>query len=465
MAYGKTLYGLFILSTSLATSLTFLDFGAGKSMIKYTAEYMVDKDKNKFQSSLNTAISINLVSLIFVSIICMIIVANVSSFFKIEASNVENARTLFLIAILSTLFTFLDFIPSNILQGAGIFHERNMYQTIIIIFNIALIFWVIYSKPSIVLFGWANVFLYGLNYFIDFFLVRVKGILKGISLKIIINKKLFKQSSFSYTKDIFLLALVGFFSTQADKFIIGSVISVSAVTIYTVITRPFFLLKSLSANVYSVLQPQIIRIKSTNGDLSRFIIRISVIIFGTYLFVLAGFIVTGKEFFEVWLKTSEYNEYFSWAVLAVFNWSLTGFFGIIYRTMFVTGDTRKILGIDSYAALLNGVLSVVLTYLLGFQGVIIGTTVQMLIICVFLFKTGNFLYGIKINQILNKNLAFFISMIFLLLSLSGYLSQWTFKSSLSIIAIEIVPLLIAFIFFLYRENFLYSFNFLSKKKS
>lgn len=450
--YGKAIYGLFVLSTSLATSLTFLDFGAGKSLIKYTAEYLYDKDKLKYQSSVNTAIALNIVSMMAVLTICTIILLKVDTFFRIDAKDVAEARILFLIAIFSTLFVFLDFIPANILQGAGIFHEKNVYQIIIIILNVIMIAWVYFFKPSITAFGITSMLLYAFTYFIDFYLVRKNGLLKNIRLKIIINRQLFQQSSFKYTREIFLLSLVGFFSSQADKFIVGSLISVSAVSIYTVVTRPFFLLRSLTSNIYSVLQPHIIQVKSAGGDVGRLITRITIIIFMLFLFLLAAFTFAGKAFFEIWLHTTEYDQYFLWAFVAVFNWALTGFYALIYRTMFVTGSTKEIFKIDSYAALINGFMSVVLTYFLGFYGVILGTTCQTIILCIFMYRAGNKLYGVRLEQIFTRNANLFIAFVFCLLMLAGITTNWTYKTSLPVIFGEIVILTAGFGLLLYKEN-------------
>ncbi|MFD0763857.1 lipopolysaccharide biosynthesis protein [Mucilaginibacter lutimaris] len=452
IVYGKALYGLFILSTSLATSLTFLDFGAGKSLIKYTAEYLYDKDKAKFQSSLSTALSINLISMVIVLGICFIIMFNAASFFKISAGDVDEARILFFIAIFSTLFVFMDFIPANILQGAGIFHEKNIYQILIIAVNVLIIGWVFYFKPSITAFGIANMALYVITYLIDFFLVKKNGILDGIRVKVIISKKLFQQSSFKYTKEIFLLSLVGFFSSQADKFIVGSLISVSAVSIYTIITRPFFLLKSLTANLYSVLQPHIIRTKSSGGDVSKLIVRITVMIFALFLFVLASFALVGQKFFELWMRTAEYDQYFLWAFIAVFNWALSGFYSLIYRTMFVTGDTKRIFRIDSVTALMNGAFSILLTYYMGFYGVILGTTIQTVFLSIFTYRAGNDLYGVKLNQIFTVNLNAFIVFASALIVAIGYHTHWLFKANILTISLEMVLLTAGFAGFLYREN-------------
>ncbi|OJW15129.1 hypothetical protein [Mucilaginibacter sp. 44-25] len=456
--YGKAIYGLFVLSTSLATSLTFLDFGAGKSLIKYTAEYLYDKDKLKYQSSVNTAISLNIISMLAVLTICAIILFKVDTFFRIDAKDVAEARVLFLIAIFSTLFVFLDFIPSNILQGAGIFHQKNVYQIIIVILNVLMIAWVYFFKPSITAFGIASMLLYAFTYFIDFYLVRKNGLFKNIRLKIIINKQLFQQSSFKYTKEIFLLSLVGFFSSQADKFIVGSLISVSAVSIYTVITRPFFLLKSLTANLYSVLQPHIVQTKSSGKDVGSLIVRITVMVFAVFLFVMVCFTILGHKFFEVWMRTSEYDKYFTWALVAVFNWMLTGFYSLIYRTMFVTGDTKAIFKIDSITAILNGIFSIILTYYFDFYGVILGTTIQTAFLCIFIYKAGNSLYAIQLKQIFTVNFNWFMIFSVGLIAFTGYYTHWTFKLNIAAMLLEMLLLLPVFGFFLYRENILKAFK-------
>jgi O-antigen/teichoic acid export membrane protein len=426
--YGEDLYGIFILSTSLVTSLTFLDFGAGKSLVRYSAEYRIDRDEKKFNQALNFATTLNLLSVIIITVISVIILLNINSIFSIPQEKEFEAKILFGIAIISAIFLFLDFIPSNILQGSNIFHQKNKYLSIVIILHILIIISVYFFKPNIIIFGLMNSALIIITYLIDVYIVKKNKIITGFERKIRFSKELFDHESFKYSKEIFLMSLVGFFSTQADVFIIGSLMSVKYVTIYTILTRPYFILKTLSSNIFTALQPHIIKIKSSKESLSVFIENITECVLSGYIFALLTFIVLGRELFELWLGTSSYNQYFAWAILAVLNWVLSGFYGLVFRVMFTTGETFKLLKVDSIAALLNGVISIIITYIYGFQGVIIGTTVQMILLSYFVFKEGIKLYDLKLSNILTKVFVKFgieqVTLILLWFTLMEYSPQY-----------------------------------------
>lgn len=398
--YGETQYGIFLLAFGLIGSLSFFDFGSGKSLIRYTAEYKKKKDVQAFSESLS-----NSLILIFAAtaiIVCIFFIFGIFAniFFKIPEEHLSTARTVFFISALASALQFLDFIPAYMLQGWGVFHRRNLYQLVIIFFQILIIIWVYVAAPSLVLFAGMYCILLLSTLILDIVLVNKEKILANVSVRLRLHKSMYKSDSFSYAKEIFLLSMVGFLSSQADRLILSAITGVASVTIYSIITKPYYVTKNLFANYYSVLQPEFV-LASAAEDTSR--IR-NLLLNSTYIAVAALWIlllcvsVFFNELLTAWIGENVYAEYKIWGCLAMINVCISTVFGSISRYMFVTGKTKTLFQIDVVAASLNTLLSILLTYKFGWYGVVIGTTLQMLIVCFYITRYAKTKYSAGILQ-------------------------------------------------------------------
>ena len=127
-SFGKEYYGLFLLAFELPQILSFLDMGAAKSILRFTAQYSVDRDIEKYQHSL----SVNVTLAFFTSFIVALIILGVGSaspsVYNLNVEQYKISIGLFAVSAVCSFFIFLDFIPQNILSGSNIFHERNKMQ-------------------------------------------------------------------------------------------------------------------------------------------------------------------------------------------------------------------------------------------------------------------------------------------------------------------------------------------------
>jgi O-antigen/teichoic acid export membrane protein len=140
------------------------------------------------------------------------------------------------------------------------------------------------------------------------------------------------------------------------------------------------------ANYYAVLQPAFVHLHAKDDT-----IRVkNMIVNSTYIVVLVLWVILlcvatfFSELLTAWLGANTYTTYRLWGCLAMLNVFISALYGSIFRYLFVTGETKLLFGVDAVAVIINVFISILFTYLFDWYGVIIGTTVQMLILLLIL---------------------------------------------------------------------------------
>ena len=216
---------------------------------------------------------------------------------------------------------------------------------------------------------------------LDLLLVRRKKLLQGIPIKLKLNNTIFRSTNIVYNYRLFLLSLVGFLAIQADRLIIASFFSVASVAIYAIITKPYFLLKGLLATSYPVIQPQLSKynMQQNREDFNDFTSRLIRSSFVLFLSGISFISIFFEEALWIWLRSADYNNHTVWGVLMLLGLGITVLYSPFYRTLFYTDKVKNILNFSFISVSINLLISIILTSYIGFQGVIIGTTTQIIL--------------------------------------------------------------------------------------
>jgi len=378
--YGEVQFGMYILIFGLTYTIGFFDFGAGKSVLKYAAEYKADNDRNKFQEAFSVNISLILISSVVIFLLIMLLSLWAGPLFNIEADQLQLARTVFIVSALNGVVLFLDYIPSNILSGFSYFHKRNKLQLLPLALNMGLLYLVaVLSKITLIQYcllttGINLIFLIG-----DIILLRSIPEMRNVKFALHFKKDLLFNKYTKFSMVLFAISAVGFLGIQSDRIILASIINISAVTVYTIITRPYFLLKTIMGSSYSVIQPILIKTQLLDeerffGILERFT-RISFIMIFSVVLIFSTFFET---IMRLWLSTANYDQYTIWGIFALINICIPMLYGAISRTLLLTTGSGNLLKYNSIAITINFISSIFLVYYIGFQGVIIGSTIQFI---------------------------------------------------------------------------------------
>lgn len=379
-AYGSEIYGLYLLSFGLSSALAAFDLGSSRSIYRYTIEFGSDNNLEKFKTALDTSYSFNLFSAILTATLIIILGQFSTTLFNLPTDSKQTATTIFLLAAINTFITMLDAAPQSLITANNLFHARNKYIGVSIILNLMIILAVQFSSAiNIELYAFLVTITSIFVWFMDHELVKSKNLLKGIKVSFK-NLTYLKRSEYAdYSLQVFGLSLISFMAIQADKLIIAIVLDTSAVTLYTIITKPYVVFKGILAATIPVVQPKLNEYYFNNLSnnfiqLSRKFTRIS------FFIMLCCTILIGlyyKDLLSIWLKTNIYNSYANWGIISMATLCLTLFYTQFLRTLLHSNKIKYIIYFSIIGVSINVITSTILSYYIGFQGVIIGTTVQI----------------------------------------------------------------------------------------
>jgi len=382
--YGDSLYGIYLLSIGMASSFLFLQFGSGQTILRYVAEYLEDADQDKYSHAVTICMILSSGSAISAFFIFLLVAVWRNSFFNIPSEYATQSFWLFIAAGIYAFVLFLGQFPKSIVKGAGVFYARNRLALIelcirgvmiaLVYFYAISIYWLLMGEMLILLTG----------VFFDLIIIsKLKTTLLSIDLvRMPSNTTLFSGDVWNYAKQTFLLSLVSFFSQGSDRLVIAIFLDVRFVTIYSIITKPFGILKSLLSKVFIVLNPIFISILKRRGKarLALFVnnnAQLLVLCVGLIAILLTAFI---PDLYRLWLGSDKYNSYLIYTQLLIFLLVVRSVTSLHNNALYTIGETSSLLKMSVALVGLNFLISAILTPLIGIAGVLIGTSIQLLFV-------------------------------------------------------------------------------------
>ena len=380
--YGETLYGVYLLSIGLASSLLFLEFGSGRAMLRYTAEYLNDGDRDKYAHALQTCLLITGVTSVAVTAVFVALAYAQDYAFNIDAGFREEAYYLFLGTGVYAFLLVAAQLPQSMLKGAGIFFLRNQLVVVELLMRAAVLALVWYYGLSIYWLLASEIALITTALAFDFVTLRrhARTVLDARLLGVRTGRPYLGGEVFTYAKETFLLSLVGFFVQHTDKIVIGVFLDVRFVAVYAVIYKPYTVIKSVANKTFVVLQPYYVRIRQRQGveRLREFVNRMSTLINAAFTVGLAAAALALPTVVYYWLGTREYDPYIVYGQLLVLAYALKTTTAIPNGLLYIVGETRRLFRLELAATGLNFALSIALVQVVGVGGVLLGTFVALL---------------------------------------------------------------------------------------
>ncbi len=230
---GKERFGLLSLSWIMIGYFSFFDFGIGKSVTKIIAEKIGSKNNIEIPEIFwNSLMFLFWISLFVVGIGFLIIPSLLNDYIKISSENYIEALDTFYLIILAVPLVTTTTSVRGLLEAYQKFRAVNFYRIILGISTFVLpylvfliidsLFWIVFSLLFIRLVIW-------LFYILAAFHTN-KELSKSFSFffKIDILKPVFKMSLW-----ITIVNIVGPIILYSDRFLISSLLSLTAVTFYS----------------------------------------------------------------------------------------------------------------------------------------------------------------------------------------------------------------------------------------
>lgn len=398
-AYGDQLYGVYLLSLGLAQSLLFLEFGSGKAMLRYTAVFLTDKNELNYGRALRTCSLITFVSALLVGLIFAILLLLRNQFFEIPAELDRESFWLFTGAGVYSILLIVAQIPASLIKGAGLFYHRNILVLFQLAVRIALVVILFVWGMSIIWLLVGELLILILTLIFDYLILAKKAteLLRIDLLSNPVAEPYLDRSVYGYAKDTFKLSVVGFFSQNVDKLIIGFFLSVDMVTVYTIITKPYQVIKTLLSKVYVVLQPTYVRLYSKGERES--LVEFTASSGGVLSWLMFPFLAVSMLLFpwivEQWLGTDAYAPYIIYGQILLAATGCRTLTTMLYQAIYVTGGADRLFRLEVLLVGINFSVSVLLVHFVGVGGVLIGTAVQLLLIIVLILPVATSFLRLK----------------------------------------------------------------------
>lgn len=309
---GQSEYGLYSLVASVVAYLTILDLGFGNTIIRYTAKFRSEGKTEEQYSMFGMFVVLYSIIGFLVFIMGMILYFNIDRLYgeSLTPDELSKVHVLVLLMVFNLVFTF----PVSIFGSIVTAYEKFVFQKLIQIARIIL-------NPLIMIIllemGYRAI---GMVVLITIFNVATQLINLWYCRKKIKIKIHFRKFDFSFFKElaaysffIFLNAIIDRLYWSSGQIVLGANVGTAAVAIFAVAIQLEQMYMGFSTAISGVFLPKVTAMVSqskSSKDISDLFIRTGRIQFIVMAFILAGFILFGKQFIYLWAGADYTDTYF-----------------------------------------------------------------------------------------------------------------------------------------------------------
>jgi len=375
---GAEMFGLWSLMLALTGYLGLADVGLATSFTKYVAEFSTQKDPVR----VNRVMTHGLVFYAVLSLVFLVVgytaFPYLFNLLNIPAQQFENARTIFLLSLLSFGASSIGSVFASILSGI----QRT--DLLSIIMSIAFAVKLAAMSATLVL-GW------GISAMVSADVLTT--VLTSIPLYLASKRCLpYLEIRFRSYDHALMKTLLRFGShlqvsrvaeailLQFDKLLISRFVGLSSVSMYDFGSRPLARLRALEVSSVGALIPAISELQASNNDQrivsamsrsSKYLGMMSFPVFG-FLFFFADPII------EVWLGKGYGQAALTMKILVV-SYCLNVLASPVGFVGQGRGETKYQMWVAAAQSILNIVLSFTLIRNFGYFGAVVGTAIAMCI--------------------------------------------------------------------------------------
>lgn len=313
---GQSEYGIYSLAGSIIAYLSMLDFGFGNAVIRYTAKYKAEGNKEKQYCMFGMFTALYCGIAIITLIAGGILYFNIDSLFSaaLTPTELQNTHTIIILMLFNLAFSF----PLSIYGAIITAYEKFIFLRIIQIIKIIIS---TFTMVALLSYGYKAVAMVVAQTVFNFFALGVNIVYCYHKLDIKVkfekfDKKLFKEVSI-YSFWIFLNDIINRIYWSTGQFVLGSLSGTSSVAIFSVaisITNMFW---SFSTAISSVFLPKVTKLitqKVSSIEISNLFIKTGRVQFIMISFVLSLFVIFGEDFIILWAG-SNYEKSYSLAMM------------------------------------------------------------------------------------------------------------------------------------------------------
>lgn len=376
---GKEAYGIWVL---VGTILIFVELFANMQMSSAVSilipKYDVKRNEKDINQICNTLIVFYFSVSVFVFILYFFWRENVINlFFKVDKNNIETANFVLTTSIYLFLINFVITGFAYLMNGFNIFYINNITHIVIGYVRVGLMIFVLFAGYGIK--GIVIVQMITTLFETIFLAFFTKVVFPPLQIGL-------KYFSFDKFKMMFYIGVRLLFSRIAvqvnnniDKLVLGYYLNPVIITYYQLGAGIAKYITSVPEMLgLSSLLPAAseLKTKNQNEKIAFLYNRVNKYIFFVAFLLCCGFIIFGREFINLWLGKGYDEAYIVLSILSVaYAFGVAGF-----AAMNLLNGMEKInetMAVSIICAIINVVLSVVLTRYYGLKGAAFGTLISM----------------------------------------------------------------------------------------
>ncbi len=373
----KEEYGISILLFQILSYLSLFDFGLSTAVIRSMSLIKADDDAS-MQSQLNSLISTSFFFSLFLGVVVLLLVCLTSPFmpsaFNIRLDLQDPTSAIFLSLGVAILTNFMQ----RGIGGLFFAHHRQALITtpsaIVSILSVAATVWLLSSGYGLWSFVYVNIVTSILNLMISVTLSKIYYPNLSIGWHYFDSEKL--RSLYAFGLFMFLSGLAVQVILATDRIVIGKVVSLAAVGMFSITVRIPEVCQTLLSHVTYHASPALaeivnqgdpVQIKKTYKQLAILTITLSLVAFWVV-------IIMSEWFITLWVGHS----YFAGQLVLVLALII-----MLQQTLTRTGTfflnakgiARSISLMSVAEAILNLSISIALGYSIGLSGILMGTVI------------------------------------------------------------------------------------------
>jgi O-antigen/teichoic acid export membrane protein len=375
---GDAAFGVWVLIFSLTGYYGMFDLGIRSSIVRYVSRYSATNEAEKLTRHVNTSLFTYTIIGLLTMIVTVALTASLDRLFRIPAALETQARWLMLMAGGSVALGFPLGVFGGVLDGMQRFYLNNWTGILSSLLRAALIVYVLLHGGGLLMVAGITVVMPILTS-----ILRCAAVFRLLRLPIglkYVDRESFKQMA-HYSASTTLVIIAAQLRFRTDELVLGSMISATAVTLFTIGVRPVDYAQQLVASLVQIFVPMSSQSEAV-GNMDR-LRKIYVAGNRTCALIMfpmaAGLLILGKSLIEVWMGAKYVAA--SYPVMAILIVPITLFFmqGASGRMLMGMGKQRVFAIVCLMEGVANLLLSIVLVRPYGIVGDAMGTAIPMLL--------------------------------------------------------------------------------------
>ncbi len=299
---GQSEYGLYSIVASVIAYLTIMDFGFGNAIVRYTAKYRAEGKTEEQYSMFGMFLVLYSVIGLVVLGAGLVLYSNVESMFgdTMTAYELGRARILMLIMVFNLAVSFPFGLFGSIISAYEDFVFQKVVNIVRILLNTAVMVLLLHmgykAIAMVVVQTIFNLLTLALNFFYCKYRIRIK-------IKFGRFQWGFLREVFMYSFWIFLNEIMNKIYWNTGQFVLGAVSGTVAVAVFAVAIQLQTMYMMFSTGISGVFLPRVTSLvakQSSDEEISNLFIKTGRIQYIVMAFILAGFILLGRQFIDLW---------------------------------------------------------------------------------------------------------------------------------------------------------------------